>query len=122
MPLGFGRQGFSGPARIGAGLGVAYVNRRGQGKRYFGKHSPVLPLAADALPKRGMSEAVLGFPLPTGFRPKIATLISAGGDELKIFPIGDRVLINRKSRNRNDVRLRSEEHTSELQSPDHLVC
>src|SRR5438552_10326652 len=26
------------------------------------------------------------------------------------------------SRNRDDVETRSEEHTSELQSPDHLVC
>src|SRR5947208_14865341 len=62
-----------------------------------------MPLVAGTSPERGMSDVVLGFPLPAGFRPQIAILVSAPGDEVEILPVGDRVLIHRKNRNVYDV-------------------
>src|SRR5438105_6704696 len=62
-----------------------------------------MPLVAGTSPERGMSDVVLGFPLPAGFRPKIAILVSATGDELEILPVGDRVPLLRKNRNVYDV-------------------
>src|SRR5258708_18128082 len=52
------------------------------------------------------------FPYPPPFRSLEAPRAEAGG----------RALERRLARGRADPQARSEEHTSELQSPDHFVC
>src|SRR5258708_17922402 len=54
------------------------------------------------------------FPYTTLFRSPMIARISPGAT------VSDRSLSARKPS--NDTETRSEEHTSELQSPDHLVC
>src|SRR5258708_24163937 len=56
------------------------------------------------------------FPYTTLFRSKLSAeqIESLGSINLLMVPVGGGGTINRL--------MRSEEHTSELQSPDHLVC
>src|SRR5207253_7219819 len=51
----------------------------------------------------------------------LAQLALAGG-ALRMTELADRALISRSGMTRRVARLRSEEHTSELQSRGHLVC
>src|SRR5258708_27904942 len=49
------------------------------------------------------------FPYTTLFRSVLAEVVGFAGERAFLMPAGD-------------IQGRSEEHTSELQSPDHLVC
>src|SRR5258708_30726704 len=55
------------------------------------------------------------FPYTTLFRSVIPRCLPASDPKRKTFPNGSRFLLTTPPS-------RSEEHTSELQSPDHLVC
>src|SRR5258708_26205182 len=66
------------------------------------------------------------FPYTTLFRSLARTLVD--GEQFNLLPVAledGLAMHDRRLRLAQDVRdwdLRSEEHTSELQSPDHLVC
>src|SRR5258708_9267350 len=64
------------------------------------------------------------FPYTTLFRSRVcATTWCAARSMPPALPAANRVVRNMGPSGRNDrAPARSEEHTSELQSPDHLVC
>src|SRR6185437_723001 len=96
MPLRFGRQNLSRPARVSAGVRVAHVNRPVQREGQALEHSPVLPLAIDAIPKDRVRNILLRFPLPVVLAPQGLVFIAAGIDKLEIFAVGHFVLIDGK--------------------------
>src|SRR5947208_9754984 len=60
-------------------------------------------------------------------KPQEGRVVAVGPgrhDDGKVIPLGvksgDKILFGKYSG--TEIKLRSEEHTSELQSPDHLVC
>src|SRR5258708_30282563 len=61
------------------------------------------------------------FPYTTLFRSLKALLATGLFDKVTIERAGERLLVHLTEAPVLD-RVRSEEHTSELQSPDHLVC
>src|SRR5258708_28762503 len=60
------------------------------------------------------------FPYTTLFRSLTGTQSDPAGQD--VFPEPDRYTIHGELAHGVAIRFRSEEHTSELQSPDHLVC
>src|SRR5258708_29777142 len=60
------------------------------------------------------------FPYTTLFRSRLALVVPGDHTNVRITP---GLITSRSSENgQTAIEARSEEHTSELQSPDHLVC
>src|SRR5438552_11118296 len=76
---------------------------------------------------RGRPPGAPLFPYPTLFRSSASGLITIAGGKLTTFRVMGRDMVDRVARRLHQldghaVDHRSEEHTSELQSPDQLVC
>src|SRR5882724_11514273 len=84
MPLCFGGQGLSCPARVGAGFCLTQIDRPVERERDVLKHCPVAPFAIHSTPEHGMRDGLCGLPVPVSVLPKGPVVIAPGGHEFQI--------------------------------------
>src|SRR5258708_17064460 len=101
-------------------ISAIVVSRKGSSRRSASLYAPstnsfALPCTFSGANSKSSELTVSTSPILSTSRPKVSSLLLTTN-------IRDDCALSSESPRRNRRECRSEEHTSELQSPDHLVC